>query len=105
MIERVWSARTTADGASKYAEYFERVVMPELAAIAGYRGARLLQREIEGVMEVVVITLWESLDAIKKFAGDDIDQAVVHDEAAALFTDYERTVRHYEVVRAISAAR
>src|SRR5215208_5897181 len=98
MIERVWSGRTTADGAVKYAEYFQRVVLPELAAVAGYRGARLLQRQIEGTIEIVVVTVWESLDVIRGFAGEDIDQAVVHDEAAALFTDYERSVRHFEVV-------
>lgn len=97
-IERVWSAKATRDGAAAYAAYFQRVVLPELAAVAGYRGARLLQREIEGTMEIVVVTDWESLDVIRGFAGDDIDQAVVHDEAAALLTDYERTVRHFEIV-------
>lgn len=98
MIERVWSAKATRDGAAAYAAYFQRVVLPELAALAGYRGARLLQREIEGTMEIVVVTDWESLDAIRGFAGDDVDQAVVHDEAAAMVTDYERTVRHFEIV-------
>jgi heme-degrading monooxygenase HmoA len=99
MVERVWSARTTRAGATAYREYFERVVLPELTAVAGYRGARLLQRETGGdAIEVVVVTDWESLAVIRGFAGDDIERAVVHDEAAALFTDYDRTVRHYEVV-------
>jgi heme-degrading monooxygenase HmoA len=100
MIERVWSARTTRDGAAAYADYFQRVVRPELAAVAGYLGARLLQREIPGAAatEVVVATRWESLAAVRAFAGEDIDRAVVHDEAAALFSDYDRTVRHFEIV-------
>jgi heme-degrading monooxygenase HmoA len=99
MVDRVWSARTTRDGALAYREYFQRVVMPELAAVAGYRGVRLLQRESGGdVIEVVVVTSWESLAVIRGFAGDDIERAVVHDEAAALFNDYDRTVRHFEVV-------
>jgi heme-degrading monooxygenase HmoA len=98
MVERVWSARTTRGGAAAYLEYFQRVVLPELAAVDGYRGVRLLQREASDAMEVVVVTSWESLTAIRGFAGDDISRAVVHDEAAALFTDYDRTVRHYEVV-------
>jgi heme-degrading monooxygenase HmoA len=99
MIERVWSARTTRDGAVAYAKYFRRVVLPELAAAAGYRGARLLQREIPGgEAEIVVATRWESLAAVRGFAGDDIERAVVHDEAAALFSDYDRTVRHFEIV-------
>ena len=100
MVERVWSARTTRDGAAAYREYFERVVRPELAAVDGYRGVRLLQRELPdgNAIEIVVVTRWASLAAIRGFAGDDIERAVVHDEAAALFTDYDRTVRHFEVV-------
>jgi len=99
MVERVWSARTASrDGAAAYAAYFRRVVLPELAAVAGYRGATLLQRELRGGIEVVVSTRWDSLDAIRAFAGDDIARAVVHDEAAALFSDYDHTVRHFEIV-------
>jgi heme-degrading monooxygenase HmoA len=100
MVERVWSARTTRDGAVAYRDYFQRVVVPELAAVDGYRGVRLLQREMPGekAIEIVVVTLWESLAVIRGFAGDDIERAVVHDQAAALFTDYDRTVHHFEVV-------
>ena len=99
MVDRVWSARTTGDGAAAYLAYFRRVVMPELAAVTGYRGVRLLQRELgEDAIEIEVVTTWESLAVIRGFAGDDIERAVVHDEAAALFTDYDRTVRHFEVV-------
>jgi heme-degrading monooxygenase HmoA len=99
MVERVWSARAASrDGAAAYAAYFRRVVLPELAAVAGYRGAKLLQRDLRGGVEVVVSTRWDSLDAIRAFAGDDIARAVVHDEAAALFSDYDRTVRHFEIV-------
>jgi heme-degrading monooxygenase HmoA len=98
MIERVWSARTTRDGARQYADLFRRVVLPELAAIAGYRGARLMEREQNGAIEVVVVTRWSTLDAIRAFAGEELDRAVVHDEAAALMTDYDRNVRHYGVV-------
>jgi heme-degrading monooxygenase HmoA len=98
MIERVWSARTTREGAVKYADHFRRAVLPELAAIDGYRGARLLERECDGGIEVVVVTRWHSIDAIRAFAGDELDRAVVHEEAAALFSDYDRKVRHFGVV-------
>jgi heme-degrading monooxygenase HmoA len=99
MVERVWSARTSSpDGAAAYAAYFQRVVMPELAAVPGYRGARLLQRPLVGAIEIVVATAWDSLEVIRGFAGDDIERAVVHDEAAALFLDYDRTVRHFDIV-------
>jgi heme-degrading monooxygenase HmoA len=99
MVERVWSARASSlDGAAAYAAYFQRVVMPELAAVPGYRGARLLRRRLDGAVEIVVATTWDSLEAIRGFAGADLARAVVHDEAAALFTDYDRTVRHFDIV-------
>jgi heme-degrading monooxygenase HmoA len=99
MVERVWSARADSpDAAAAYAAYFQRVVVPELAAVPGYRGARLLQGSVGGAIEIVVSTTWDSLGAIRGFAGDDIERAVVHDEAAALLTDYDRTVRHFDIV-------
>jgi heme-degrading monooxygenase HmoA len=98
MIERLWSGRTTRDGAAAYTDHFRRVVVPELTAIPGYRGARLLEREQDGGVEVVVVTRWQSIDAIRAFAGDEFDRAVVHEEAAALFSDYDHKVKHFDVV-------
>lgn len=100
MVERIWCARAKnrADAAA-YAAHFERVVIPELNAVAGYQGARLLQRDVAAGAEIVVVTTWASLDVIRGFAGDDIERAVVHDEAAALLFDHDRTVRHFEIVR------
>ena len=99
MVERVWSARASSGAAAAaYAAYFQRVVAPELAVVPGYRGARLMRRDLPGGTEIVVTTRWDSLDVIRGFAGDDIERAVVHAEAAALFTDYDRTVRHFEIV-------
>ena len=99
MVERLWSARAkTAGEAAAYAAHFQRVVVPELKAVPGYLGARLSQRETAGGVEIVVNTTWESLDAIRGFAGDDIERAVVHGEAAALLAGYDRAVRHLEIV-------
>ena len=99
MVERVWSAHAaTRESGEGYAAYFQRVVLPELRAVPGYRGARLLQRDLRGTIEIVVSTRWESMSAIRGFAGDDVERAVVHAEATAFFSDYERTVRHFAVV-------
>ena len=54
-------------------------------------------RAVPGAIEVVVITFWESVDAIRGFAGADLERAVVADEAAALLTQFDRRVRHYEL--------
>ena len=96
MIARVWSARATRAGAPQYVDYFTTHVLPELGAIAGYRGANVLTRGDDSV-EIVVITWWASLDAVRAFAGDTLDTAVVHGAAAALLTSFDREVKHYAV--------
>jgi heme-degrading monooxygenase HmoA len=98
MIARFWSARTSREYAREYADHLSRTVLPELKKIAGYQAGTLLQREVSDGIEVVVITYWDSLASIRAFAGADIETAVVADKAAGLLTDYDRRVRHYEVV-------
>lgn len=98
MIARFWSAHTTADRVQSYADHLRTRVLPELQALDGYAGADLLQRSLPDGVEIVVITWWRSLDAIRAFAGPDLEQAVVADEAARLLERFDRRVRHYEVV-------
>jgi heme-degrading monooxygenase HmoA len=107
MIARLWSARTTAQLATAYTNYFSEHVLPELRVIRGFVSAQVLLEGAESAVrqpsvEVLVITTWESLEAIAAFAGADREAAVVHPAAAVLLTDYDRRVRHFEA--AISAA-
>jgi heme-degrading monooxygenase HmoA len=97
MIARVWSAQTTPAQLPAYAEHLRSQVLPTLRALDGYGGALLLERATPAGAEVVVITFWRSLDAIRGFAGPDVEAAVVADEAAALLTEFDRRVRHFEV--------
>jgi heme-degrading monooxygenase HmoA len=98
MIARVWSAQTTPSLAPAYIEHLQSRVLPEVRKLNGYGGAMLFERETADVVEVVVITYWKSLEAIQDFAGPDIENAVVADEAAAVLSQFDRRVRHYEVV-------
>jgi heme-degrading monooxygenase HmoA len=98
MIVRTWRGRTTPARANAYAHHFHTNVMPELRGIGGFLGASLLKDEKDGVVEYFVLTRWASLDAIKAFAGEDYDNAVVEPEAVAALTDFDRIVRHYEAV-------
>jgi len=98
MIARIWSARATQERVHEYAAYLKSTVVPELASIHGYQGATLLQREQNGAVEVTVITWWDSLDAIRAFAGEAIENAVVHDSAARMLVDFDRGVEHHQVV-------
>jgi len=98
MIARIWKARATTERVQEYATYLESTVVPELAGIHGYQGATLLQRDRNGTVEVTVITWWESLDAVRAFAGEAIENAVVHDSAARMLIDFDRGVEHHQVV-------
>ena len=98
MIARFWSARATAAGARAYAGHLRTHVLPAVKQVDGYAGAVLLEREVSAAVEILVITWWQSLDAIRRFAGPDPEEAVVADDAAALLTAFDPRVRHYELV-------
>ena len=98
MIARFWSAHTTPAQASAYADHLRTHVLPAVRKVEGYAGAMLLQRGASDAVEIVVITWWRSLDAIRGFAGADLEGAVVAEEAASLLTQFDRRVRHYELV-------
>jgi heme-degrading monooxygenase HmoA len=97
MIARVWSAQTTSAQAPAYVEHLKTQVLPALRKVDGYGGAMLLERAAPEAVEIIVLTFWRSLDAIRGFAGADLEGAVVAEEAAALLTRFDRRVRHYEV--------
>jgi heme-degrading monooxygenase HmoA len=97
MIARMWRAvapdRASADA---YLHHLATNVVPVLRAIEGHRGVRALERQ-EGAVEVLVITFWDSMEAIRRFAGPDTERAVVEPEARALLKEYDAFVRHYTV--------
>ena len=100
MIARVWSARTTPALSSAYLEHFSQHVQPSLQKLTDFLGFVVAQRASATEIEIVVTTYWQSLAAVDTFAGPNRDSAVVAAEAAALLTDYDRRVRHYEIARA-----
>jgi heme-degrading monooxygenase HmoA len=98
MITRLWRGRAeTTAKANAYVRHFTATVVPELKALDGHRGAWLLRREADGQTEFLAVTLWESLDSIRAFAGDDLDTAIVEPEARAVLADFDDVARHYEV--------
>jgi heme-degrading monooxygenase HmoA len=97
MIARTWSAQASAAQAPAYAQHLRTQVLPALRRLDGYRGALLLEHVVGAAVEITVLTFWQSLDSIRAFAGDDVERAVVAEEAAALLTSFDRRVRHYEV--------
>lgn len=99
MIARSWSAQATAEGARAYVAFFEGTLVAELERIDGHRGALVLTREIDGGarVEISVVTFWESMEAVARFAGAALDRAVVEDEARAVLVSFEECVSHRHV--------
>lgn len=98
MIARVWRGESASERASRYVEHLERSVFPELGKIEGHRGAYLLQRSTNERVSFLVVTLWDSMDAVRAFAGDDPERAVVEPAARTVLCAFDKTVDHYEVV-------
>jgi len=105
MILRMWSGRATLEKSEEYIEHATRKVFPALAAIEGHRGAYLLRRAVDGAIEFVVLTLWESMEAVRKFAGVKPEKAVVDPEARAALTAFDESVTHFEVVHRTGSGR
>jgi heme-degrading monooxygenase HmoA len=98
MIFRVWRGEATVEDGPRYVDHLERSVFPQLREIEGYEKAYLLRRPIGDRVEFLVITVWQSMDAIRRFAGEEPTTAVVEPEARAVLSDFDETVDHYEVV-------
>lgn len=96
-ILRHWSARTSEALLPKYLEHFSKNVFPELRRVNGFLGANVSVRHAGREADIFVETTWRSLDAIRAFAGADLEAAVVAPEAAALLTGFDRRVRHFEI--------
>jgi uncharacterized protein YciI/heme-degrading monooxygenase HmoA len=105
MILRMWKARSTVEKSDEYVAHATRKVFPALRAIEGHRGAYLLRRALGDAIELVVLTLWESIGAVRKFAGVEVEKAVIEPEARAMLTSFDECVSHFEVVHSPEAAK
>jgi len=98
MIGRIWRGWANAETAAAYEAHFQGEVLESLATVPGCHGGYLLRHDSADSVEFVTLTLFDSLDAVRAFAGDTYEQAVVAPTAQAALRDYDRTVRHYTIV-------
>jgi heme-degrading monooxygenase HmoA len=98
MIIREWRGRASPSRAEDYPKHFREKVVPELRHLPGFAGADLSRRQLGDKLEFVVLTRWQSMDAIRTFAGADVENAVVEPGAVAALIEFDTSVRHYEVV-------
>ena len=97
MIARTWSGTATVARADDYDRHFKENVVPHLKAIEGYRGAYLLRREAAGEVEFLAVTLWDSIETIKAFAGADPNVANVEPEGRAALSAFDTFARNYDI--------
>ena len=105
MIARMWRGSAIRERADDYVKHLQQSVIPELRQINGFKDIYLLRRESSDSVEFVVMTLWESMDAIRKFAGENPEIAVVAPAAQALFREYDAKVKHFEIVLNLEGSR
>jgi heme-degrading monooxygenase HmoA len=98
MITRMWRGWTTDANADAYERFLRSELFPEVAKLPGFLGARILRRRVEGEEEFVTLTMFESLNAVRAFAGEDYETPVIEPQAQRLLSRYEDRAVHYATV-------
>lgn len=104
MIARIWRGAVRRADAESYAGYMERTGLRDYAQTPGNRGAYMLRRTVDDRAEFMMVTLWDSLDAVKAFAGEDHETAVFYPDDDRFLVERDLRAAHYEVVAAAAGA-
>jgi len=101
MIARIWHGYTTAENADAYESLLLHEIFEGIGGrkIEGFKDINLLRREVNNEVEFITIMWFETLDAVKKFAGERYTEAVVPEKARALLSRFDDESQHYEIVR------
>ena len=101
MIARLWRGWASRENAEAYERFLREQMFPSMQRVPGFRGVELLRRDADGEIAFMTISRFDSLDAVRAFAGDDYERAVIGPEARALLSRADERSEHFEV--AISA--
>jgi heme-degrading monooxygenase HmoA len=104
VIARIWKGAVRRSDGDTYGEYIEQTGLAGYAETPGNRGAWMLRRDVGERTEFLTFTLWESLDAVKAFAGDDYETAVYYPEDDKFLIERDLKCAHYEVTEAAASA-
>src|SRR5260221_14133318 len=104
MIIREWRGRAMLFRSDAYPKHFRDIVVPELRCLCGFLGAHLSQRQIGDQVEFLVLTRWQSMEAIGAFAGSSVDRAVVEPVAIVALIDFDDTDQQYIVIENVSVS-
>jgi hypothetical protein len=98
MIARWWRGwAATQENADAYEELLKTTILPWVGGHEGHRGSYLVRRDVDEGVEFATLTLWDSLDSVKAFAGEDYEVAVVPEPARAVLARWDERSAHYEV--------
>ena len=98
MISRQWRGLAKPEHTDKYVEHLRRTTLPELVRIEGFISASIMSRPVDDGVEFLIAMLWDSLEAIERFAGPDLERAVVPEEVQRMMVEFDRHARHYDVI-------
>jgi heme-degrading monooxygenase HmoA len=98
MIARVWQGWAPAEKADDYQRHYENEVAAHLSDVPGFRGARLLRRQEGDEVAFTSITFFVSMHAVREFAGQEPERAVVEDAARQVLSRWDDEVTHHDVV-------
>jgi heme-degrading monooxygenase HmoA len=98
MISRQWRGLAKRGFAEAYVEHLQSETFPAIRKLPGFVSASILRRAVGEGVEFLVVTQWKSVESIRAFAGPDAETAVVPSTVREMMIEYDRVVRHYEVV-------
>jgi len=98
MIARLWHGSTKPEHADSYESMLKPELLPGLSQVPGFRGSYLLRRPKGDEVDFITIILWESLEALKAFAGPDYEVSIIPEERRRYLSRHDDRAAHYEVV-------
>jgi heme-degrading monooxygenase HmoA len=98
MISRQWRGLAKPAFADAYVEHLQTETFPAIRKLPGFISASILRRSVAQGVEYLIVTHWQSVQAIHAFAGTNAETAVVPQKVHDMMVEYDRIVRHYEVV-------
>lgn len=98
MIARIWRGRTPSVKADEYLEYLKKTGLKDVCSTTGNQGVYILRRIKDGEAEFLFLSIWDSMAAIKHFAGDDYEKARYYPEDKNFLLEMEPVVSHYEIL-------
>jgi antibiotic biosynthesis monooxygenase (ABM) superfamily enzyme len=98
MIARVWHGTTTPENADSYESMLKPELLPGISKVPGFKGSYFLRRNVGDEVEFITILLWESLDALKAFAGPNYEVSIIPEERRKYLKRHDESAQHFEVI-------